>query len=198
MQSFLTRRPRLAYESDSSLFEKMSKGDQYATQELFCRYYNSLCRFTHRLIHQEQDVEDIVEAVFEKLWLGRGEIQPTKSVRSYLFKSVQNRAIDFLRKNRDVHTLSIDCEHGTQGEAAEPVSYSDPIQDMIDKDFAAAAMEAIERLPRKCKLVFTLKKREGLTYAEIADILEISERTVENQIVRALRHLRADLKDFLV
>jgi len=197
MQSFRTRQIEIIYESDNSLFERMKRGDHFAVEELFRRHYSGLCRFTNRMIHAKEDVEDIVEGVFERIWLNREKLNLNQSIKSYLFKAVQNQAFDFLRRKENKHSAPSDRLPSRDREEFEVMSCSDPVQDMIDKDLAAAIGGAIERLPHKCRLVFTLNRQDGLTYSEIADVLDISERTVENQIVRALKHLRKDLKDFI-
>jgi RNA polymerase sigma-70 factor (ECF subfamily) len=183
-------------EAEDSLVSRIKGGDQFAVKELFRRYYSGLCRFTYRLVHTREDVEDIVEGVFEKIWLKREMLDPGQSIKSYLFKVAQNQAFDFLKNKGNRHIVLSEWIPSGGHEELKAVSSSDPVQDMTDKDLATAIGKAIEKLPRKCKMVFTLNRQEGLTYSEIADILNISERTVENQIVRALKHLRRDLRDF--
>lgn len=197
MQSFRTRQIEIVYESDNNLFERIREGDQFAARELFRRHYSGLCRFAYRLVRSKEDVEDIVEGVFERIWLNREKLKLYQSIKSYLFKAVQNQALDFLRKKENKNFTLSELSGSRNCEDLESVSSSDPVQDMIERDLAEAVNEAIERLPQRCRLVLTLNGQEGLTYSEIADVLEISERTVENQIVRALKHLRRDLKDFI-
>jgi len=197
MESFRTQHIELAYESDNSLFERIKRGDQFAVEELFRRHYGSLCRFAYGLVHSKEDVEDIVEGVFERIWLNREKLNLNQSIKSYLFKSAQNRSLDFLRKRASTQHLVPERLNSLDSDEIVVASFSDPVQDMIDKDLACAVSEAIERLPRKCRLIFTMNRQDGLTYSEIADILAISARTVENQIVRALGHLRKDLRDFI-
>lgn len=197
MQSFRTRQIEIIYESDNGLFERIKRGDQFAVKELFRRHYSGLCRFTYRLVHSREDVEDIVEGVFERIWLNREKLNLNQSIKSYLFKAVQNQAFDFLRRKENKNSVLSERFRSGDGEDFAVMSYSDPVQDMIDKDLATAISEAIKRLPHKCKLVWTLNRQEGLAYSEIADVLDISERTVENQIVRALKRLRKELKDFI-
>jgi len=197
MQSFRMRQIEILSESDGDLFERIRKGDQFAVKELFRRYYGNLCRFAYRSIHSRDDVEDIVEGVFEKVWLNRDKLNSIQSVKSYLFKAVQNQAIDFLRSKENKHVVFSERTHSEKEMSLEVISCSDPFQDMTERDLAAAVAEAIENLPNKCKRVFTMNRQDSLKYSEIADVLNISERTVENQIVRALKHLKKELRDFL-
>gem|GEM_PF-168323 len=177
-------------EHEEELVSKIKEGDQLAFKFLFRKYYSSLCRFTYRLVHSNEDVEDIVQSVFENIWINREKLDPGQSIRSYLFKSARNKALNNIRDN---HEEAVDF--GDKN--LQVVSWQDSFQDMVDRELAAAVDEAIEKLPLKCKLVFTLNRQEGLSYSEIADVLGISKKTVENHIARAFDHLRKSLKDFI-
>lgn len=190
MHNLRIRQAEVFSKSDGALVDGIKGGDQFAIKELFRRYYGGLCRFTYRFVRSKDDVEDIVESAFEKLWLNRERLDSSKSIRAFLFKSVKNRAYDYLReKANDLVSL--------EAGQIETRSGSDPVKDLVDQDLAKAISEAVEALPKKCKIVFTLSRQEGLTYAEIAEVLGISERTVENQVSRAFRHLRKRLKGYI-
>lgn len=190
MYNLRVRRAETFSESDGELVEKIRAGDQHAFKELFRRRYAGLCRFAYRYIPSKDEVEDIVEAVFEKLWLSRERLDPSKSVEAYLFKAVKNQAYDMLKgRAKDLVPLGDD--------RVDDSLTSDPVKELINNDLAAALSCAIESLPRKCKIVFTLSRQENLTYSEIGEILGISEKTVENQMGRAFRLLRRHLKDFI-
>jgi RNA polymerase sigma-70 factor (family 1) len=197
MQDFRTRKLEVLTESDNSLVSKIRDGDKFAIKELFRRYYNSLCRFATRFVHSDEDVEDIVESVFEKIWTNREKLDSTQRIRSYLFKLTQNQALDFLKARGNRHIALSKWIDSEESKKLRVISCSDPAQEMIDNEVRAAVAEAIERLPQRCKLVFTLNRQEGLSYSEIADVLDISERTVANQIVRALKQLRKDLRSLI-
>lgn len=177
-------------EDEEVLVSRIKVGDELAFKELFSTYYSSLCRFVSRLIQSREDVEDIVEDVFEKIWFNREKLDPEQSIKSYLFKSVRNKALNFIRDNHEKVVEREDRDF-------QVVSWSNPVQDTIDQDLAKAIEEAIEKLPQRCKLIFTLHRQDGLTYSEIADVLGIRVKTVENQIARAVKYLRKSLKDFI-
>lgn len=189
MQKFDSMQVEAAAESDFDLVARIRSGDQLAVRKLFRTYYSSLCRFTYRLVDSREDAEDIVESIFEKMWLNRATLDPSRSIKSYLFKAAQNQAVDW-------HKLKANNAAHFENDDLGAVSYSDPAQEAMEEEFAEAIKNAIEKLPERCKLVFTLNRQEGLTYAEIADVMGISVRTVENQIVRAMKHLKRALKDF--
>ena len=175
--------------SEGELVEKIRGGDQFAFKELFKRRYAGLCRFAYRFIPSTDEVEDIVEAVFEKLWLNRERLDSSKSIEAYLFKAVKNQVYDNLKgRTRNFVPLGED--------RVDDDSASDPVKELINRDLAIALRDAIESLPRRCKMVFTLSRQEHLTYSEIGETLGISVKTVENQMARAFRLLRKQLKDF--
>ena len=176
--------------SESEIVARLKCGDRPAFEELYRRYYDRLYRFALNFIRSNENAKDIVQDVFVKLWLNRDLLDPKQSIKAYLFMSTKNRALDFLKNNGNGNVNFGDDE-------SEVYSYSDPVQEVIDSDFETAVREAIERLPQKCRLVFKLSRQEGLTYREIADLVGISENTVEKQIVRALKHLKKSLKSFL-
>ncbi len=199
MQSYRIRQFELRSESDELLVREIREGDQFALKELFRRYYSGLFRFAFRTVHSKEDVEDMVEAVFEKLWMNRRNLDPAKAIRLFLYKAVQNQTVDFMRrKGRSRLTVSSDVDTDEENQSrVEAISSSDPSQELVERELEAAVKKALERLPKKTKVVFTLNRQDGLTYSEIAELLGISVRTVEHQIVRALKLLRVDLKYFI-
>lgn len=189
MYNIRVRQAEMFSESDGGLVEKIRTGDQFAFKELFRRRYAGLCRFAYTFIPSRDEVEDIVEAVFERLWINRERLDSSKSIEAYLFKAVKNQVYDNLKgRTRDFVPLGDD--------RVDDDSASDPVKELINRDLAIALRDAIESLPRKCKMVFTLSRQEHLTYSEIGEILGISVKTVENQMARAFRLLRRQLKDF--
>jgi RNA polymerase sigma-19 factor, ECF subfamily len=173
--------------AEEDLIRRIRYGDQTGIEELFQTYYDGLCRFVSKLILSDDDVEDLVQDIFVHIWINRQSWNPKASLKKYLFKAAHNQSINFLKqKQRKVPTGNDDI--------FPSVSSFDPAKQAIDNDILSIVNKSIEKLPSKCKLVFTLNRQEGLSYSEIAIVLNISEKTVENQIMKALKHLRKDLK----
>ena len=178
--------------SEKDLVERVKSGDQPALEEIFHRYYDGLCRFTFSLTHSRDDVEDLVQDIFVKIWARRAFWNPKGSISAYLFKAARNQSINFL-KSKKINSVSVFAD-----EESLPVEEKEDLIDEInDRDAVAAVSEAIRKLPERCRLVFTLNRQEGLTYSEIAEVLGISEKTVENQISHALKTLRKGLSGLL-
>ena len=175
--------------TERGLVERVRAGDQSAIEELFYTYYKGLCHFTLGMTHSRDDVEDLVQDIFVRIWINREIWDPKGSVKAYLFRAARNQALNFI-KNRTSHQLS-----APDGEDELPSPQDTEPSNYLDhKDTRAVVNNAISKLPHKCRLVFVLNRQEELSYSEIADVLGISERTVENQISRALRILRKSLR----
>ncbi len=146
-------------------------------QLLFRNYYRPLCLYALHYINNVDDVEDVVQDCFVRLL--EASVEP-RNVRAWLYAAVRNRCIDLLRQSSHaVDTLTVGQEAATDEEQQERSLRE------------ARLWEAIDALPARCREVFLLSKRDGLTYAQIAQRLGLSEKTVEHQVSKALKRLRA-------
>jgi RNA polymerase sigma-70 factor (ECF subfamily) len=162
-------------------------GDASAFEALFHAYHAPLCSLAYRYLAARDLAEEIVQEVFLVIWERRQSWQVRSSVKSYLCTAVRNAALSYLRHERVVRRTESDIRHLQQA------SSSRPDLDALEAETVAAVQEAVSRLPHRCRLVFTLHREQGLTYAEVAEVLGISPRTVEVQIGRALKSLRKGL-----
>ena len=154
-------------------------------EELFLQYYRPLCLYALRLLSDLDRAEDVVQDSFVKI-LERPaciSLLPERQVAAYLFRIVRNRCVDELR--RDGHQTVLSLESSGRGEL--PVKQ----EDMDEAVVAARLWTAIDALPDRCREVFLMAKRDGMTYREIAEELGISERTVEHHVAKALHILRS-------
>jgi RNA polymerase sigma-70 factor (ECF subfamily) len=174
--------------TDPKIFQQIRKGDEAAFSRLFNGYYASLCFFAAKYIGDLDLSRSLVQQVFVDLWMKREKIDVNISVKSYLYQSVKNRCIDYLRKNRNNSEIS---------ESVENLSRV-PFRDLVEEaELSGRINKSINQLPEKCREIFLLSRHEGLKYAEIAQKLNISVKTVEMQIGIALKRLRESLSDFL-
>ena len=181
---------RFSTDREEDLVQRVNDGDQSAIEDLFDIYYDGLCKFVRRLTNSKDDVEDLVQDIFVRIWVNREDWSPKGSIKAYLFRSARNQAFNFLKSKNSIETIKCDGS-----ELLTP--RSDPAEKVIDTEISERIDKAIEKLPHRTKLVFTLNRQDGLSYSEIADVLEISMKTVENQIARALRHLRKELANLI-
>ncbi len=176
------------YDSDSYfLLEKLKEGDRKIFTWLFDYYYSSLVIYADRYMHDQNAAEDIVQSVFVRMWENRLEIKAA-SIRFHLVSSVKNRCIDLIRKE------------GTQGKYIRRQMNQQNLQEgefWAESELREMIETAIAKLPARCREIFILSRFEGLKSKEIAQRLDLSQRTVETQITHALKILRNDLKDYL-
>lgn len=175
--------------ADAEWVAAVRAGDPAAFETLFHTYHAPLCAFAYRHLGARDLAEEIVQEVFLFVWERRATWEVRTSVRSYLFTAVRNAAMSYLRHERVVRRREPEVRELHQAHRASPET------EAIDAEIAVAVRKAVSQLPARCRLVFTLNREQGLTYAEIADVLGISPRTVEVQIGRALKSLRRCLAE---
>lgn len=170
------------------LAKQLIAGKESAYDFLADSYYKLLCAYAYSLTNDVYLSEDIVQNVFVRVWSKRHKINPNLSIKSYLYKSVYNEFIDVNRKNKTVSYL----------EKKHIDSLTDVIEDNSNdiERLIKVLNQEIEKLPNKCKKVFLMNKKEGLTHIEIAEYLNISTKTVEGHMTRAMKLLSKKLGDY--
>lgn len=156
-------------------------------KDLFLRYHTELCHFAAQYVGSNEAARDVVQAVFLKIWERRDDIDIHTSTRSYLYRAVRNHAINTAKQERRIEQIL--------DEYAVPLSRESSSDLVIVSDLERRLKIAIEALPERQRAAFTLHRIHDLSYKEIADILEIAPKTVENHIGRALVQLRALLHE---
>ena len=177
--------------SDQELISILQKGNEQAIDILFRRHYSFVCQSVYRILKDGNTAEDIAQEVFFGLWKKRENLNITTSVKGYLKRAAINKSLNFIRDQKikfDDKEEQLPNLTSTQSTTQQHLEAED-LQKKID--------EAIDSLPEKCRLVFTLSRFEEMSYQEIADHLGISIKTVENQISKALKVLRSILGPFM-
>lgn len=176
--------------SDITILHKITSEDESVFEFIFRKYYAGLCSYSKRFVGDYDQAEELVQDVFLKLWESRGELKVTTSLKSYLFKSVHNKSLNYLKhiqvenKYKEYNDNLIKLN-----ELSEDDAFAEP-------NMEGEIYDAIETLPEQCKNIFKLSRLEGLKYKEIAEQLNISDRTVEVQIRKASIILREKLKEY--
>ena len=165
--------------------------DKQQFEQLFKLHFKYLCNFAMGYVEDRDAAQDICQKVFITLWEKRSEIDPKKSIKSYLFTSVKNRCLNYIRDNKKYRSqiLDLDC---ADFEAAEQQD------DFAEADLKNKIQNALASLPEKCRLVFEMSRFQNLKYREIAEELDISQKTVEAHMSKAMKSLREQLKDYLM
>jgi RNA polymerase sigma-70 factor (family 1) len=171
--------------ADRELIEGIRSGDPKTLARLQTAYWARLVQYADRFLEGGSDPQDVVQEAFIRLWTHRERWTPEGSLRSLLYTVTRNAALDERRRvaRRAKASLSVDPPGGRAG----------PDDQAIAEELLQAAAEAVSRLPPKRQEVFRLAREEGLAYAEIARVMDVSPQTVANQMSLALGDLRRAL-----
>jgi len=174
------------FSDDKVLVEGLKKGQEKAYMFLLDTYHRRLHAYALSLINDYSIADDIVQNVFLKTWQYRKKLSAQYSIQSFLYKSVYNEFINTYNRDKGIMLLQMKYYEALY----EEVEKTDPKS--IEKILTIIYKET-EKLPPKCKQVFSLSKKEGLTNVEISEYLNISVKTVEAQITKAFSILRQKL-----
>jgi RNA polymerase sigma-70 factor (ECF subfamily) len=165
----------------ADVHERIRRGDPAAFEALFRAHYQPMCAFASRYTDSIAVAEELVQDVFARVWTDRGRWPAPANPRAYLFTAVRNRALN-AGKRRRMEQDWADAEI-LEGEASGDAPAGDPA-------VHANLERAMASLPERCRLVMHLRWREQMSYADIAAVMGISTKGVENQLARGLRALR--------
>lgn len=177
--------------SDSELLELLDQDSQHGIEILFKQYYSYICASVYRIIPDANLVEDLAQDVFYELWRKKDRIKIQTSLKAYLKRAAINKALNYIRSKK----MKFEDDEDNQKTGNIAVSSSEgsleagELQDIIN--------DAIEQLPEKCRIIFTMSRYEEMSYKEIANALEISIKTVENQISKALKKLKVAVSPYV-
>ncbi len=160
--------------------------DKSTFKTLFDNHYRPLCNFACRITGDQEKSEDIVQDIFVKLWKENTYLDFSRNIRSYLYTMVRHHALEVIRREGINQKISKELSYLMTQDELNPIE-DEEIEKylLIDKIYVS-----IRQLPPKCGEVFTLSKVNGLTYAQIAEQMNISVKTVENHMGKALKLLR--------
>ena len=170
---------------DKTLIDQIKLGKEAAFRQLFDKYFKVMSYAAYKTIQDEHKSKDCAQEVFLDLWKRRETLEIHTSVAAFLKRATTFKAIDYIRKQK--HAFQEVEEHDALGFENDNLEFNE-LNTLIHS--------VIEKLPERCRLVFSLSRFEQLSHKEIAQKLEISEKTIENQITKALRILRKTVKDY--
>ena len=169
--------------TDERLIEAIRRNDYVSYNKLFERYYGRLCQYVYSLLMDKSDTEDIVQELFLNIWKNRERIEIKENVGGYLYKMAKHLALNHLRSKVYFNNLS---------ETQDQLSYED---DRVEaEEFRIALYSCIDHLPGRCKEVLLLHRIKGLKQKEISEKLDVSIKTIKNQIWISLQKLRRCLE----
>ena len=175
---------------DRELLARLQAGDEGAFDAVFRTWYPVLVRVATAMLRDTDAAEEVAQDVMHELWRRAHVLDANLTLRAYLLRSIRNRALNHMRH--------LKVRKSSQGDVEalydEPMGSDQPV---VARELAEAVQRALSELPPRCREVFELSRVDGLRYAEIAEALGISEKTVEAQMGKALRTLRARLAQWL-
>jgi len=163
--------------------------DKRGLESLFREYFSPLNLFAQKYIHDVDGSKEIVQDVFVTLWKRREEMDLSKSMKPYLFTSVHNRCLNYIRDQKKIVHSPI--------EEMDMSRYVESRDFLVEEETLAEINRALSALPDKCRKIFMMSRFDGKKYREIAAELGISIKTVETQMSRALKHMKKKLAYYL-
>ena len=169
--------------SDSEIVQQLQQSDEKVFEYVFNQYHLALFRFALKYVRIPAIAEEIVHDVLLYLWERRQALRIESSLKAYLYTAIKHRSLDYLKSQY--------AQHHYEYELPElPAVHSSADTALQQQELEGLIQQAIEALPSKCRLIYTLNRNVGLTYKEISEKLEISPKTVEAQMGIALQRLR--------
>ncbi|MGV3765814.1 MAG: RNA polymerase sigma-70 factor [Chitinophagaceae bacterium] len=163
--------------------------DQLAYKSLFKNLQPWLYQFAYSFIKSHELAEEIVSDVFIRVWEKRKQLEQIDNLKLYLYVSTKNFSLNYLQKLLKNKTFELD-----QLSVELKSLYADPEQVLITREMANRVRLAVNQLPPRCKMIFKLVKEDGLKYKEVAELLDISIKTVEAQVTLAVKKLGSTIR----
>lgn len=177
--------------ADEKLLSLLIARDNKAFSEIYSRYWPLLYKHAFRMLKEENESEDVVQEVFTRLWQKAPQLPADTSIGAYLYVSTRNAILNFFSKNQ-VHNAYLT-------DLGQFLDQAQEITDHLIRERILAKLieEEIEKLPPRMREVFELKRKQNLSYKEIAGVMDISELTVKTQMNKAISTLRTKFGNHL-
>ena len=194
------RMPSPATTEEQRLAERLRAGDPAALRALMLAYYNRILRFVYTLTRSYASAEDVTVEVFEQVWERRGTIDPTGSVKTYLFAAARNRALNHLKHRSAVQRLEVRVAQELNAASEDRVTETpeDIFLAQLHATTQAAAVESMQRaimeLPERSRTALLLRFKQELSFRDIGELLGISDKAAQQVVIRTVATLRKKLR----
>jgi RNA polymerase sigma-70 factor, ECF subfamily len=175
----------------TDIVEALRQNNAVVFERLFNDYYERLCNYANSFLDDMDESEEVVQSTFITLWEKHDTLDIHTSVKSYLYQAVHNQSLNKIKHDQVKQSHFEFVTYQNNAEAP------DAHQTMVGKELNELITLAVDSLPLQCRTVFMLSRFENFSYAEIAEQLSLSVKTVENHIGKALRIMRTQLADYL-
>jgi RNA polymerase sigma-70 factor (ECF subfamily) len=177
--------------NEDRMIASLAERDERIFEQVFKTHFKNLHAYACTILKDEMLSEELVQNIFFKLWERPGKMNITGSIAAYLYRAVHNESLNHLKHMKVRSKYQVHAVHQMKNET------DSASKNIIFKELETKFHHALQELPEQCRTIFQLSRFEELKYREIADRLEISPKTVENQMGKALKLLRMKLIDFL-
>ncbi len=168
----------------------LKNGSQQGLKKIFNQYYKYLLVTANHYVADTEKAKDIVQDVFFELWKKREHLQVNTSLKAYLRKAAVNRSLNYIKSQKRFHfgDEAIEMNLMDREERADQVLEASDLQQVVNR--------AVDSLPERCRLVYLLSRKEHLSHKKISEQLDISLKTIENQMTKALKVIRQSVEAY--
>ncbi|HYG40342.1 MAG TPA: RNA polymerase sigma-70 factor [Cytophagales bacterium] len=177
--------------AETDTIQLLIDGEESAFETVFKSHFKALHAYAYTILRDHEEAEEVVQAMFLRLWERKEKLEIRTSLKAYLYRSIHNDCMNLIKHEKVKLKYQ---SHAVYTMKNETDNASNKVQ---LTELEERLHQALNKLPEGCRTVFQLSRFEELKYQEIADRLKISVKTVENQMGKALRILRMELADFL-
>jgi RNA polymerase sigma-70 factor (ECF subfamily) len=174
------------------LQSQVAIGDTRAFRQIFDALFSNLTKFSFSFVHSKEAATEIVDELFVQLWIKRADIMKINDLRVYLYTATKNASLNYISKK--AKQIEVEPYENLIVHMTYLVS---PEQIMITKEMLQKIKEAVDSLPPRCKLIFKFVREDGLSYSEVAEILGLSVKTIDAQMVIAVARIRGKLMNVI-
>jgi RNA polymerase sigma-70 factor (ECF subfamily) len=174
------------------LQSQVAIGDTRAFRQIFDALFSNLTKFSFSFVHSKEAATEIVDELFVQLWIKRADIMKINDLRVYLYTATKNASLNYISKK--AKQIEVEPYENLIVHMTDLVS---PEQIMITKEMLQKIKEAVDSLPPRCKLIFKFVREDGLSYSEVAEILGLSVKTIDAQMVIAVARIRGKLMNVI-
>ncbi len=178
-------------DDQQKLRKGLKEGNKEIFEEVYRRYYSPLCFYCVRYVGDIEEAKEIVQSLFLKIWIKRNELNINTNVKSYLYRAVQNYALNHLHQQKIKQKYIINKAH-----FPKQISENGQLK-LEEEELRNMIKSAVLKLPDRRRKIFELSRYENMNYTQIANHLTISVKTVEAQMTKSLKYLRQVLKEYL-
>ena len=182
---------RRFFDTTSALNSIISHDDERAFEYIYNLFYDKILAVAIYYLRSEELAKDLIAEVFCKMWDDRKKLPSIQKLDRYLYKTTKNRCLNYIRDNKKM--IFVDDE---ELPLKLMLQVRDPETDLISKEYVKYINQAINDLPSRCRLIFVMVKEEMMKYKEVAEILDISVKTVENQMTKSIGVIRKAVSDY--